>query len=478
MSEETPLLAGGSPYDRFSRPEKRLFVAIVAWTALLPLFVSGSFVPSIPQIASDLHTTASVISLAVSMAVLATAIGSLSSASYSTFYGRRPIYIFCLPFLCVGSFGVGLSTTVPELLVWRFMQALGASCGWSLGAAVIGDLYKLEERGTALGVYYGMAMLGPALAPLCGGLAAHYSSWRHMQYIIGLSGVIAFLAVLILLPETMHLGTSGIEKFIRATGSSRRLFWINPLASLSLLRSPNLLAASITGTTALITDFVLLLPLAYTIGQRYGISNEALIGACFLPSGLGNMVGGVFSGRLSDYMVKKWRKRRGGEWVPEDRLRAAIFSSAVLVPASVLCSGLVVQFVGGTLGLVLSLLCLFFNGMAVSSHQSLPLLLADEKYYDDQLVSVLSTISAYAVDILHHRSAEAVAASNGLRALFLAFGSAAIMPLMQSIGPLATDAIAAGLAWLSFIALVVTIKYGDRMRAWIDVGYSTAEENS
>ncbi|KAF7980134.1 hypothetical protein HWV62_39569 [Athelia sp. TMB] len=509
MSEETPLLAGGSPYDRFSRPEKRLFVAIVAWTALLPLFVSGSFVPSIPQIASDLHTTASVISLAVSMAVLATAIGSLSSASYSTFYGRRPIYIFCLPFLCVGSFGVGLSTTVPELLFWRFTQALGASCGWSLGAAVIGDLYKLEERGTALGVYYGMAMLGPALAPLCGGelsanlktcfnlpldvgLAAHYSSWRHMQYIIGLSGVIAFLAVLVLLPETMHLGTSGIEKLKRATGSSRRLFWINPLASLGLLRSPNLLAASITGTTALITDFVLLLPLAYTIGQRYGISNEALIGACFLPSGLGNMVGGVFSGRLSDYMVKKWRKRRGGEWVPEDRLRAAIFSSAVLVPASVLCSGLVVQFVGGTLGLVLSLLCLFFNGMAVSYHQSLPLLLADEKYCDDQLVSVLSTISAYAVDILHHRSAEAVAASksthrrlksdvrltSGLRALFLAFGSAAIMPLMQSIGPLATDAIAAGLAWLSFIALVATIKYGDRMRAWIDVGYSTAEENS
>ena len=87
---------------------------------------------------------------------------------------------------------------------------------------------------------------------------------------------------------------------------------------------------------------------------------------------------------------------------------------------------------------------------------------------------------------------------SGFRALFLAFGSAAIMPLMQNIGPLATDAIAAGLAWLSFMsvfyllsrdllcsrsrlsshsALIVTIRYGDHMRAWIDVGYSTAEEN-
>lgn len=122
------------------------------------------------------------------------------------------------------------------------MQAFGASCGWSLGAAVIGDLYKVEERGTALGIYYGMAMLGPALAPVCGGLAAHYGSWRYMQYALGLFGLIAFLAVIVLLPDTTHPGTKGIEKYISVTGSTRKLFWVNPLSSLELLRSPNLLA--------------------------------------------------------------------------------------------------------------------------------------------------------------------------------------------------------------------------------------------
>ncbi|KZP12960.1 MFS general substrate transporter [Athelia psychrophila] len=454
MSEDTPLLAGLSPYDRFSSRAKRLHVDVVAFTAVLPLFVSGSFVPSIPQIAADLNTTGSVISLAVSISVLATALGSLTSASYSTFYGRRPVYLFSLPFLCIGSIGVARSNAVPELLFWRFMQAFGASCGWSLGASVIGDLYKVEERGTAMGVFYSMAMLGPALSPLCGGLASQYASWRHMQYSLGICGLIAFWAVFFFLPETMHPGTLGVDK-ASSTGSSRRLFWINPFASLTLLRSPNLLLASFAGTTALITDFALLLPLAYTIGQTYGIKNEALIGACFLPSGLGNMVGGIFAGRISDHMVKKWKKRRGGEWVPEDRLRAAIFGSAFLVPVSVLCSGLATQFVGGTPGLVLNLICLFFNGLS--------------------LTSVLSTISAYSVDILQSRSAEAVAASNGLRAIFLAFASSAIVPMMENMGPLATDAIAAGLAWFSFVALILTIWYGDRMRNWIDVGYTTTE---
>lgn len=78
------------------------------------------------------------------------------------------------------------------------------------------------------------------------------------------------------------------------------------------------------------------------------------------------LVGGIFAGRLSDNMVKKWRKRRGGEWVPEDRLRATLFSAAVLLPLSVLGSGLATQFVGGPTGLVLNLICLFFNGVGVS----------------------------------------------------------------------------------------------------------------
>jgi MFS family permease len=51
---------------------------------------------------------------------------------------------------------VASSKAVPELMVWRFFQTFGASGGLSVGAGVIADLYKLEERGTAMGVFYGV----------------------------------------------------------------------------------------------------------------------------------------------------------------------------------------------------------------------------------------------------------------------------------------------------------------------------------
>lgn len=55
------------------------------------------------------------------------------------------------------------SRDVPELLVGRCIQAFGVSGGYSLGGSVIADIYKLEERGTAMGIFYGVgtALIAP-----------------------------------------------------------------------------------------------------------------------------------------------------------------------------------------------------------------------------------------------------------------------------------------------------------------------------
>ncbi|KAF8888355.1 major facilitator superfamily domain-containing protein [Infundibulicybe gibba] len=179
-TEETPLLTPtpndelletkyDPVYDRFNSREKKLIVALVSWCGLMPYFVSGCFFPSVPQIARDLESTATMISLSI----FAAAIGGLSAASYSSYYGRRPVYLCGMAVLFVGSLGVTISNTIPQLMFWRFTQAFGASSGLSVGAGVIGDIYKLEERGTAMGVFLAACLLGFALAPPAGGDVFH-----------------------------------------------------------------------------------------------------------------------------------------------------------------------------------------------------------------------------------------------------------------------------------------------------------------
>lgn len=106
-------------------------------------------------------------------------------------------------------------------------------------------------------------------------------------------------------------------------------------------------------------------------GARYSITNEALIGAFFLPAGLGNFIGAPLAGRISDKIVTRYRRSRNGVWVPEDRLRGTLIGAALLVPLSVLLSGLITQLPSEILpdeiGIVLNLLCLFANGLGVRS---------------------------------------------------------------------------------------------------------------
>ncbi|KAG1848320.1 major facilitator superfamily domain-containing protein [Suillus subalutaceus] len=458
VSEESPLLASTTHeaiYDRFAPNQKRWIVFLVSFAGLLPMFVSATFVPSIPQITKDLGSTHATVSLTVSLSILAAAVGSLVWAAYSAFYGRRPMYLWGVPFLCVGSCGVAMSTSLRGLLFWRFVQTFGCSGGLPLGAGVIGDIYKLEERGTAIGIFFGAALFGLAVAPFLGGAAAQYWSWRNLQYSIGAWGLLQMLLIYFSFPETSHPGTLGIGKLTRRRWI--HITWVNPLSSLWLLRSPNLFAVMLVQSLVLISDYVLLVPMALTIGVRYDIVNEAIIGACFLPNGLGNFIGAPIAGRLSDTVVRRWREKRKGVWFPEDRLRATWIGGLFMVPLSVGASGLITTYVGGTIGLSLNLLCLFVNGMGVSF--------------------VLNPISSYNVDVMHSRSVEATAANAAARSLIISAATALVIPSIERIGVGWTNTIAAILALIGQGIVFLTIRYGDRMRASVNVGFSTIENN-
>ncbi|KAG1830695.1 hypothetical protein DFJ58DRAFT_267616 [Suillus subalutaceus] len=207
----------------------------------------------------------------------------------------------------------------------------------------------------------------------------------------------------------------------------------------------------------LISSYVILVPMAYTIGIRYGITNEAIIGACFLPNGLGSITGALISGRLSDIVVRRWREKRRGVWCPEDRLRATWIGGLFMVPLSIGASGLITTYIGGSIGLALNILCLYVNGVGIDS--------------------VLNPISSYNVDVVHSRSAEATAAYMASRWLVISAVTALVIPSVERIGVAWTDIIAAILAVIGQGIISLTIRYGDRMRASMDVGFSTMENN-
>lgn len=81
-------------------------------------------------------------------------------APYATIYGRRNIYLISLPIFTLGSLGAALAPNFIALFILRLVQAAGSSAVLSVGAGSITDLYPRRHRGSAMGLYYGMILIG------------------------------------------------------------------------------------------------------------------------------------------------------------------------------------------------------------------------------------------------------------------------------------------------------------------------------
>ena len=77
---------------------------------------------------------------------------------------------------------VGLSLTPTSaywlLMLLRAIQAIGISPAMGVGSGTVGDIATPGERGRFMGLFQGVALIGPALGPTLGGILVQYISWR------------------------------------------------------------------------------------------------------------------------------------------------------------------------------------------------------------------------------------------------------------------------------------------------------------
>ena len=375
-------------------------------------------------------------------------------------YGRRPIYLFSLPIFTLGSMGVALSPSLGILILTRIIQGAGSSAVLSVGAGTIADLYPRAVRGTRMGVFYTGVLVGPATAPGIAGVLTEYVpngyGWRAMQWLLCGMGGVASLLVLFFLPETIHArGIDAIREQRIAEGrvpkeggswwSRQVIVVLNPLRGVKLLAQPHILLISLNSSLVLMSTYSTLVPLSQVIAPRYNINNKAILGCFYLAQGLGNALVTRLTGVHADWELRRWKAKRGGIWVPEDRLRATLISGGTALPLSVVFLGWVMDKWDGKVGLAMTVFGLFWNGVA--------------------LMFVLTAANTYLVDVMQARSAETIAVNNAMRYLFSAGASAWSLPLIQRIGVGPANTIAAVLVWCGYGLVLATIRFGPRLRA-------------
>ncbi|HEU4574360.1 MAG TPA: DHA2 family efflux MFS transporter permease subunit [Chitinophagaceae bacterium] len=111
-------------------------------------------------------------------------------------FGRRNYFSASIILFTVSSFLCGNSTSISELIIFRFLQGMGGGALLVTSQTIITESYPPENRAMAQAIYVLGVIVGPTLGPPLGGYIVDHYSWPYIFYINIPVGIIATLLTL------------------------------------------------------------------------------------------------------------------------------------------------------------------------------------------------------------------------------------------------------------------------------------------
>lgn len=162
------LIAFAEPYDTDNPKDwptgrKWAVTDVLATTGFNRIMVSTIMAPALSTIAAELDMNSAESAMALSIYLLATAIGPLFIGPLSEVYGRKHILHASNIWFLVWNLVCGFAKTKQVLIAARFLAGFGASAIYALASGVLSDVWRPEQRGRSLGVYLLIPLLGAAV---------------------------------------------------------------------------------------------------------------------------------------------------------------------------------------------------------------------------------------------------------------------------------------------------------------------------
>lgn len=456
-------------YTSFTSRQLRGLQLLLGLSAITSPLTATIYLPLLPLLRVQFSASAQEINLTLTVYIIFQAVSPVLFGPLSDTYGRRPMFLITLAIYLVSSIGLAANEhNYAALLCLRAVQSLGASAAYAIAFGVVADVCDRSQRGRMLGPI-GMALnLGACVGPVVGGVVAHLRG-NHIWVFWALAIVAAVLlgGVGMFLPETgRNLVGDGSDvrrfKWWQRSGmglvkgrlqSSHRSSHAGSLTSAGHADNLNGRAALKKAVGNFISCFRIIFHrdtfltvwmhgsfyvVDYTfvaalpdIFERIYDYNELRIGLCYLPRGVGIIVGSYLTGKLMDHNYQATLRQHrqthgdGGETVAD---ASRVDPDPTSFPIERARSRGTYYVLAVSTGTVVG------YGWAVSlgAHPSIPLILQflqgfwGTYYY--------TTYGALMVDAFPEKASTASAATSVARCAMSAAGVAVLEPLLGAVG--------------------------------------------
>lgn len=256
------------------------YVLMLGFMAALPAFSTDMYLPSLPDVARDLHTSATAAQLTITAMMFGGAVGQLVIGPVSDRFGRRKPVLVGVALHVVMSVLCAVGPAIGMLIGLRAAQGFFNASATVIATAVIRDRFIGADAAKLMSRLMLVIGASPLFAPSIGGFIAGQWGWRAVFWALALFGVVLWVVVLLKLPETLPAERRRVGG-LRAAGAGY----------LALLRDRHFVGLALMPglTFAVLMSYVVGSP--FVLRDGYGLT-ETQFALIFAVNGLG-LVGGA-----------------------------------------------------------------------------------------------------------------------------------------------------------------------------------------
>lgn len=265
-------------------------------------FVTDMYLPGLPSMTVYFDTTASLVQLGITTAMLGLAFGQVIIGPLSDKYGRKlplmaSLWLFILSTIaCIFSWNIG------AFIFFRFLQGIAGAGGIVISRSVATDCYSGKELAKAFAMISAVNGLAPILAPIGGGIMLKFTNWLGIFAFLLFIGIVLILLCLKLkesLPAERRITVpafSSFRNFIPLLGKREFMGYV-----LIQAFTFGTIFAYISSSPFILQEHYRLSPLAYSL--CFAINAVALIIGTASAGRFRNIRKGVVTGVAGSFVL-------------------------------------------------------------------------------------------------------------------------------------------------------------------------------
>jgi DHA2 family multidrug resistance protein len=182
---------------------------LIAMTVMLATFmeVLDTSVANValPHIAGGLSADVDASTWVLTSYLVSNAIVLPLSGWFSSLFGRKRFFIFCVGLFTLSSFACGLATSLQALILFRVVQGIGGGALQPISQAILVESFPPQKRGIAMGIFGMGVVVAPIVGPTLGGWLTDSYSWRWIFFINVPVGMLSIFLTTLIVSDPPYL---------------------------------------------------------------------------------------------------------------------------------------------------------------------------------------------------------------------------------------------------------------------------------